>query len=142
MEITVKADDSTPVYEQLVQQVQTGVISGQLQPEGPLPPIRKLASQLGIHTNTVARAYRILERSRIIKTVGRKGTFIHPEAKMRINIRRNELAKSRFSDLVDELMGNGLEAGSIRNIFDGVIHDKENETGEPNLAAVEVQEAS
>jgi DNA-binding transcriptional regulator YhcF (GntR family) len=41
-----------------------------------MPTVRTLATELGIAANTVARAYRELERDDVIETRGRNGTFV------------------------------------------------------------------
>ena len=41
-----------------------------------MPTVRNLATELGIAANTVARAYRELERDDVIETRGRNGTFV------------------------------------------------------------------
>jgi len=40
--------------------------------------VRSLAAELGLATNTVARAYRELERDSVIETRGRFGSFVAP----------------------------------------------------------------
>ena len=57
-------------------QVIDGVRAGALPPGTRLPTVRELAGQLGVATNTVARAYRELESAGIVETRGRFGTFI------------------------------------------------------------------
>ena len=49
---------STPPFEQIRAQVAEHVASGALQPGHRLPTVRRLADDLGLATNTVARAYR------------------------------------------------------------------------------------
>jgi DNA-binding transcriptional regulator YhcF (GntR family) len=41
-----------------------------------LPTVRRLAADLGLAANTVARAYRELEEAGLIETRGRAGTFV------------------------------------------------------------------
>jgi DNA-binding transcriptional regulator YhcF (GntR family) len=41
-----------------------------------LPTVRRLAADLGLAVNTVARAYRELEEAGLIETRGRAGTFV------------------------------------------------------------------
>jgi DNA-binding transcriptional regulator YhcF (GntR family) len=41
-----------------------------------LPTVRELATHLGLAANTVARAYRELERTAVVETRGRRGTFV------------------------------------------------------------------
>ena len=65
-----------PIYTQIVNQVQTQVASGNLQPGDQLPTVRALAEELRVNFNTVARAYRILDEARIISTQQGRGTYI------------------------------------------------------------------
>ncbi len=56
--------------------VEAGVRSGQLTPGDQLPPVRELASQLGVSPTTVAAAYGDLRRRGITAGAGRAGTRI------------------------------------------------------------------
>ncbi|WP_139104607.1 GntR family transcriptional regulator, partial [Gordonia sp. UCD-TK1] len=44
----------------IVQSVRDAIVSGRLRPGDSLPPIRELATELGVNRNTVAAAYRQL----------------------------------------------------------------------------------
>lgn len=74
----IELDDtsSTPPYEQIRSQIAAHVEVGTLQPGDRLPTVRRLAEDLGVATNTVARAYRELERAGAIETRGRAGSFV------------------------------------------------------------------
>jgi GntR family transcriptional regulator len=74
----LRLDQSSPIppYEQLRSQITTMVATGMLTPGNRLPPIRQVARDLGVATATVARAFRELERDRIIATRGRHGSFV------------------------------------------------------------------
>nr|WP_104177351.1 GntR family transcriptional regulator [Cryobacterium sp. Y50] len=74
--LLVDPRSATPPYEQLRVQVLAAVRAGDLTPGDKLPTVRKLAEDLGLATNTVARAYRELERDKVIETRGRNGSFI------------------------------------------------------------------
>ncbi|MEU6861493.1 aminotransferase class I/II-fold pyridoxal phosphate-dependent enzyme [Glycomyces sp. NPDC046736] len=56
--------------------VESGVRSGHLAPGRTLPPVRKLAADLGVAAGTVASAYRRLRERGVVETGGRAGTFI------------------------------------------------------------------
>ena len=60
--LTVSIDRraETPVYEQVAAQLRRLVATGALQAGQALPPVRRLAAELGVGLNTVARAYRSL----------------------------------------------------------------------------------
>jgi DNA-binding transcriptional regulator YhcF (GntR family) len=72
----IDAASPVPPYEQLRVQIIEGVRAGTLSPGTQLPTVRRLAEELGIAPNTVARSYRELERDEVIETRGRHGSFI------------------------------------------------------------------
>lgn len=65
-----------PPYEQVRAQVARLVHDGGLPPGARLPTVRRLAGDLGLAVNTVARAYRELERDGLVVTRGRNGTVV------------------------------------------------------------------
>ncbi|MBK4346140.1 GntR family transcriptional regulator [Lacisediminihabitans changchengi] len=78
--IVVDPRSAVPPFEQIRVQLVAQVQSGELPPDARLPTVRKLASDLRLAPNTVARAYRELERAGVIETRGRHGTFVAPHA--------------------------------------------------------------
>ena len=65
-----------PPYEQVRAQLARQVQSGELAPGTRLPSVRRLAGDLGLAVNTVARAYRELEQAGLVATRGRNGTVV------------------------------------------------------------------
>lgn len=76
MMLTVDPKSATPPFEQLRVQFRDLVASGELAPGTRLPTVRRLAEDLGLAANTVARAYRELETDGVIETRGRNGSFV------------------------------------------------------------------
>lgn len=74
--VTVDGDSAIPPYEQIRGQIETMVRAGTLKAGAQLPPIRRLAGDLGVASGTVARAYRELEAAEILITRGRHGTQV------------------------------------------------------------------
>ncbi|MFF3243987.1 aminotransferase class I/II-fold pyridoxal phosphate-dependent enzyme [Streptomyces sp. NPDC002870] len=58
--------------------VERAVGAGDLEPGQLLPPMRELATELGVNPNTVASAYRTLRDRGVIETAGRKGSRVRP----------------------------------------------------------------
>ena len=81
---------AVPPFEQLRVQLLELIRSNELAAETRLPTVRKLASDLGIAPNTVARTYRELEGDGIIETRGRHGTFVSSD----VDPVRRQLQKS------------------------------------------------
>jgi DNA-binding transcriptional regulator YhcF (GntR family) len=76
--VIVELDTTTgvPPYEQVRDAIERAVADGTLAPGTRLPPVRTLASDLGLAANTVARAYRELEGVGTLVGRGRHGTFV------------------------------------------------------------------
>lgn len=76
MLVHLNPSSGVPVYLQLEAQVKQAVAAGALRAADALPSVRKLAAELRINPNTVARAYQNLERDGVIRSVPGGGTFV------------------------------------------------------------------
>ena len=76
MKLKVDPKSGTPIYAQIVAQVEFLVASGRLKPGDAMPPIRALAEQLLVNPNTVARAYRDLEAAGVVASRVGAGTVV------------------------------------------------------------------
>jgi len=76
MLLHVNTSSGVPVYLQIESQVKHVVAAGAMKQGDALPSVRKLAAELRVNPNTVARAYQDLEREGVIRTVPGGGTFV------------------------------------------------------------------
>lgn len=74
--LLVDPRSAVPPFEQIRVQILELIQEGTLRPETRLPPVRKLAADLALAPNTVARAYRELEANGAVETRGRHGTYV------------------------------------------------------------------
>jgi DNA-binding transcriptional regulator YhcF (GntR family) len=74
--IRLDPSSAVPPYEQVRSQLAGRIADGALPPGTRLPPVRRLAEDLGLAANTVARAYRELEEAGLVETHGRGGTLV------------------------------------------------------------------
>ncbi|MBA3823648.1 MAG: GntR family transcriptional regulator [Ktedonobacterales bacterium] len=65
--ISIDERSKEPIYRQIMQGVRHLVATGQLVAGDELPSLRQLAVDLNVHLNTVALAYRELERQGIVR---------------------------------------------------------------------------
>lgn len=117
LKISIDLDDDSPPFAQLVIQMRQSVERGRISPLDQLPSIRQLANDLGLNHNTVAKAYRQLERDRIIETKGYRGTFVHREAIENAKLDMRAVAEQRLSDFVSEFRRVGLTDSELRTAF-------------------------
>ena len=76
MHVSISTTDPRPIYVQIMDEVRRGLVVGTLQSEDPLPSVRQLAADLRLNPNTVAQAYRELEREGIVYVRRGQGTFV------------------------------------------------------------------
>ncbi|MFC2063572.1 GntR family transcriptional regulator, partial [Chloroflexota bacterium] len=50
-----------PIYTQVVEHIRQEILNGDLKPGDQLPTVRRLAQDLRVNFNTIARAYRLLD---------------------------------------------------------------------------------
>ncbi len=67
MLLVIDMQSKEPIYRQIVEQVRRAVVDGRLAPGTELPSLRQVAHDLGVHLNTVALAYRELDRQGIVR---------------------------------------------------------------------------
>ena len=76
MLLHVNTSSGVPVYLQIESQLKHAVAAGALKQGEALLSVRKLAADLRVNPNTVARAYQDLEREGVIRTVPGGGTYV------------------------------------------------------------------
>ena len=74
--ITLDTGSDLPLYRQIVDHVWLEVAEGTMDPGQRLPTVRQCAIDLGVHPDTVARAYKQLELLGVIVRRGGDGTFV------------------------------------------------------------------
>lgn len=74
--ITIDRGLEEPVYAQVAHQVRDLVATGALAPGTLLPSVRRLARDLGVNLNTIARAYRLLEDEGFLVIRDRAGVTV------------------------------------------------------------------
>ena len=70
MQILLSRTSGVPMYEQIVEQVRTAILSGRLRAGDPLPSLRQLARDLEVSLITTTRAYNDLAAQGLIAKDG------------------------------------------------------------------------
>lgn len=102
----------TPIYEQIVEEIEKYVSLGILKEKEQIMSIRDLASHLGINPNTVKKAYTILESKNVITSISTKGTFIKENASL-VKEQTINTYFSEINDIIDKLTKLGLTKDEI-----------------------------
>ena len=75
MKIIIQPQGTLAIYEQIVNQLKSAIVTGELTPGEALPSIRSLAGELGVSVITTKRAYEELEKDGLIRSVAGKGFY-------------------------------------------------------------------
>ena len=77
MKIIINNSSMQPIYEQIVNQIKSAIMCGELKEGQALPSVRTLAKELKVSALTVKKAYDALEEAGFIVTVHGKGSFVN-----------------------------------------------------------------
>jgi GntR family transcriptional regulator len=66
MFLSINTNDPRPIYQQVADGVKELIARGKLAEGASLPPVRQLAADLGVNLNTIAIAYRELQKDGLI----------------------------------------------------------------------------
>ena len=114
----VRPESGEPIYQQLIRQITHAITSGALKPGDRLPTIRQLAAEQVVNPNTVARAYRELERDGLVDSGPRRGTFVTFDPPKLMAKERRSRIKPHLDSLVAEARVLGFSADEIRLLLD------------------------
>lgn len=107
-----------PIYLQLMEQVKHAIETGALGPGEELPSIRRVAVELVVNPNTVAKAYRELEHEGVIELRQGSGAFVVQSARARVVTQKLRDAQPALSALVAKLGETGLSKEEMRRWFE------------------------
>jgi GntR family transcriptional regulator len=106
-----------PVYLQLIEQVKHAIDVGALRPGEQLPAIRRVAEDLVINPNTVAKAYRDLEHDGVIELRQGAGAFVTGQGRAD-KVEKIQACQPILQEAIERLRDAGLTPDEIRRLFD------------------------
>lgn len=116
-ELFLSSSDSTPMYQQIVNQITTKVMAGDWPAGQPLPSIRELASASRISVITVKRAYAELGLAGVIVTRQGMGSFVADSPNLSTNLLQAEFTQ-HFDAMLATARQLGLSLKDIRQLLD------------------------
>lgn len=115
--VQINFSSRVPIYEQIVQGFINLVSVGAMKSGDRLPPVRSLATELGINPNTVAKAYKELESGGYIySTVGR-GSFLTDKLE---DSAQKLITLDKFASITEEAHTFGANRAELIEIIDNV----------------------
>ncbi|HVA26932.1 MAG TPA: GntR family transcriptional regulator [Candidatus Baltobacteraceae bacterium] len=120
--LTVDPRSGVPIYLQIIEQIKRSVALGILQAGEQLPTVKQLALDLTVNPNTVARAYRDLERDSVIETAPGRGSFVRGNgATTSAKTAADDVARDALDTALREAKSVGLSRSDVRRLTDAAI---------------------
>ena len=114
----------TPVYEQIINQIEKLIVAGLMKEGEQLPSVRSLSIQLSVNPNTIQKAYGELDSKGIVGSVPGRGCFVMPGARAKLcDLARGRLPELR--SLAAELISAGVTKEEIINTINSITSEKE-----------------
>jgi GntR family transcriptional regulator len=106
LDITIDPISPIPVYEQVKQGIKLLIISGYLEKDDRLVPIRELATKLKINPNTIVKVYYQLDVEGFVYSQPGSGYFVRGDLQTREKEKRD-----LFKKVTDEYIAKALKLG-------------------------------
>jgi DNA-binding transcriptional regulator YhcF (GntR family) len=113
MILHIDSESGTPVYRQIVDGLRVALVNGDLLPGDPLPAVRRLALDIGVHFNTVAQAYRELAREGWLNISARGGAQVKVRSMPIASKPEAATYRRRIEELLARMQANGATPSSL-----------------------------
>ena len=104
MLLELDLESEQPIYLQIYSQIVKGISKGILKDGEQLPSVRQLASDIGVHKNTVVKAYDLLKQNGIISVHRRVGVVIRNKEKRILT----DLLRNKLEDEIEVIVATAL----------------------------------
>ena len=121
--LTIDPRSGVPIYLQLIEQIKRSIALGILQAGEQLPTVKQLALDLTVNPNTVAKAYRDLERDGVIETSPGRGSFVRADGATAFSRAAvSDVARLTIQNAVREAKSVGLSRSEVRDLLDQALN--------------------
>lgn len=110
-------------YLQIVQQVREALRLGTIDVGDQLPTVREVVADLAINPNTVAKAYRELEREGLVLARQGRGTFVARSLTPAASLPRYGALRAELERWLERAAGAGLDEESIRALISATLRE-------------------
>ena len=121
---TLDPANGSPIYRQIIQQIEYAILSGRMRSGDRLPTIRSLAVELKTNPNTIARAYSELEIRGILATQIGSGTYIADKKPVVEDDSLNRKIREVLTRFVQEMRDLGVEKRELVRLIETFVKEK------------------
>jgi len=100
-------EEDRPIFLQISEQIQLGILSNELPPGSQVPSVRDLAMDAGVNPNTMQKALAKLEESELMHTKRTSGRYVTEDMVM-LNELRQKLAEKHTKQFLESINKLGI----------------------------------
>ena len=109
-------DSDRPIFLQIVERIQTDIVSGRYPPGDKLPYVRALAAEASVNPNTMQKAFAELERTGLVYSRRTSGRFITEDCHM-IEQLKTSLATEKMEEFLAQMRQLGFQNDEILSLM-------------------------
>ena len=117
MHIIIRNTGDVPIYEQIVTQIKSAIVSGELTEGEALPSMRLLAKELRISLITTKRAYEELERDGFLENVPGKGCFVAPQNRELLREAQLRRVEEKLTQAIEEARRGAVSLEELKEML-------------------------
>ena len=109
----VDRSESVAVFEQVASEIRRAILDGEAKPGERLPPAKDLAAELGVNTNTVLRALRLLRDEGLLEFRRGRGVSVSGTPERTVVV-------EKARELVETARRHGYRREEVLRIIEGL----------------------
>lgn len=120
MLLTIAFESDIPLYQQIKNQIITGIAQGKLKPGESLPSVRQLAADIGINFHTVNKVYQQLKQENWVVIHRKSGVIINPDLNLQADEAYRELLTETLKVLFAEAHLRGITEEESQQLIETI----------------------
>lgn len=120
MHIIIINSAEVPIYEQIMNQIKSAILSGELEEGDILPSVRGLAKDLKVSVITTRKAYEGLEAEGFTINMAGKGSFVAPKNMELLRETRLVEIEKRLTEIITYAKPVGISEEDLKKIIDEI----------------------
>jgi len=105
-----------PIYAQLIEQIEHGILTGEYPPGSAVPSVRTLAVEAEVNPNTMQKALAELEDRGLLHTFRTSGRTVTEDQEM-IGHLKDELARTQIIEFFEGMKAIGIEKDAAAKLI-------------------------
>lgn len=123
MKLILNNSSMQPIYEQILSQIKSQIMSGKLKENEMLPSVRSLAKELKVSALTVKKAYDALEEEGFVITIHGKGSYVACASQDLMLEEKKKEVERELEQAIRKGKSCGMTDEDLRELFQIIMED-------------------